>query len=104
MPIAINTKGIAILHNNDKIRDPGQHIHRINGTIRSPSAKYFNAMAMLEETDHKPQCDVVNTAITKDKRIDRYINSHDVSNNKNFLRTCGRQTTTNARVTTALST
>ena len=56
-------KGIAILHNNDKIRDPGQHIHRINGTIRSPSAKYFNAMAMLEETDNKPQCDVVNTAI-----------------------------------------
>ena len=57
------SKGIAILHNNDKIRDPGQHIHRINGTIRSPSAKYFNAMAMLEERGLSPQCDVVNTAI-----------------------------------------
>ena len=49
-------KGITLLHNNDKIRDPGQHIHRINGTIRSPSA-------MLEERNFSPQCDVVNTAI-----------------------------------------
>ena len=57
------SKGITLKHNNDKIRDPGQHIHRITGTIRSPSAKYFNAMAMLEYKGYNPQCDVVNTAI-----------------------------------------
>jgi len=77
------SKGIAILHNNDKIRDPGQHIHKINGTIRSPSAKYFNAMAMLEQRGLNPQCDVVNTAIlgaTKEhwKRL-RYFDDLDES-------------------------
>ena len=57
------SKGIAILHNNKEIRQTGQSLHQISGTIRSPSAKYFNAMAMLEETDNIPNCDVVNTGI-----------------------------------------
>ncbi len=56
-------KGIAILSNNKEIRQSGQTLHDIKGTIRSPSAKYFNTMAMLEETDNYPQCNVVNTGI-----------------------------------------
>ena len=56
-------KGIAILHNNDKIRPTAGSVYKIQGTIRSPSAKYFNAMAMLEYKGYSPQCDVVNTAI-----------------------------------------
>ena len=55
--------GIAIMSNNKEIRQSGQGLHDIVGTIRSPSAKYFNTMAMLEETDYIPQCDVVNTGI-----------------------------------------
>ena len=57
------SKGIAILHNNDKIRPTHYHLDEIKGSIRSPSAKYFNAMAMLEENGLSPQCDVVNTGI-----------------------------------------
>ena len=57
------SKGIAIMHNNKQIRHSGQTLFDIKGTIRSPSAKYFNAMAMLEETDYYPQCNVVNTGI-----------------------------------------
>lgn len=56
-------QGIAIMHNNKEIRRSGQTLFDIKGTIRSPSAKYFNTMAMLEETDHNPQCNVVNTGI-----------------------------------------
>ena len=57
------SKGIALLHNNDKIRPNSGSVYNIQGTIRSPSAKYFNAMAMLEHNGYSPQCDVVNTAI-----------------------------------------
>ena len=56
-------KGIALLHNNDKIRPNAGSVYNIQGTIRSPSAKYFNAMAMLEHNGYSPQCDVVNTAV-----------------------------------------
>ena len=56
-------KGIAILHNNKEVRRSGQGLFDIKGTIRSPAAKYFNTMAMLEETDKYPQCNVVNTGI-----------------------------------------
>jgi len=56
-------KGIALLHNNDKIRPNSGSVYNIQGTIRSPSAKYFNAMAMLEHNGYSPQCDVVNTAV-----------------------------------------
>jgi len=41
------SKGIAIANNNNKIRQTHQPLDMIKGTIRSPSAKYFNAMAML---------------------------------------------------------
>lgn len=57
------SKGIAIANNNNKIRQTHQPLDTIKGTIRSPSAKYFNAMAMLEEEGYSPNCDVVNTGI-----------------------------------------
>ena len=57
------SKGIALLNNNNKIRSKGQKTHQITGTIRSPSAKYYNAQAMLLENNYPLDCDVVNTAI-----------------------------------------
>ena len=72
--------GLAIMHNNQEIRQSGQTLFDIKGTIRSPSAKYFNAMAMLEETDQDPQCNVVNTGIigaTKE-HLERLGFFHDI--------------------------
>ena len=57
------SKGIAVLNNNNNIRPTHMPLDMIKGTIRSPSAKYFNTMAMLEENSMSPQCDVINTGI-----------------------------------------
>ena len=57
------TKGIAILHNNDKINPMKRPISEIGGTIRSPSAKYFNCKAMLLDRDLTADNNVINTGI-----------------------------------------
>ena len=82
------SKGIAIMHNNKEIRQSGQTLFDIKGTIRSPSAKYFNAMAMLEETDHDPQCNVVNTGIigaTKE-HLNRLGFFHDIKTTYDMMK------------------
>tara|TARA_Y100001937_G_scaffold5929_1_gene7896 strand:- start:3562 stop:4449 length:888 start_codon:yes stop_codon:yes gene_type:complete len=57
------SNGIAVYNNNKNIRPTHMPLDMVRGTIRSPSAKYFNAMAMLEENNMSPQCDVINTGI-----------------------------------------
>ena len=57
------SKGIAVYNNNNNIRPTHMPLDMVKGTIRSPSAKYFNTMAMLEENGYSPQCDVINTGI-----------------------------------------
>ena len=57
------SKGIAVYNNNNNIRPTHMPLDMVKGTIRSPSAKYFNTMAMVEENGYSPQCDVINTGI-----------------------------------------
>ena len=58
------TKGICVLNNNNSVNKKNMKIHQIvNQSVRSPTAKYFNAQAMLIETDHSPVNDVINTGI-----------------------------------------
>ena len=85
------SKGIAIANNNDKIRQTHIPLDRIKGTIRSPSAKYFNAMAMLEEDGYGPQCDVVNTGIIGSnkqhwKQLDYWTNLIQLFDLMHYLR------------------
>lgn len=85
------SKGIALLHNNERIKQPFQNLEDIVGTIRSPSAKYFNAQAMLIEEGHSPQCDVVNTGIVGCNRehwhkLDYWHNLRGTFNLMHYLR------------------
>jgi hypothetical protein len=58
------TKGICVLNNNNSVNKKNRKIHEIkNQSVRSPTAKYFNAQAMLIETGHSPVNDVINTGI-----------------------------------------
>lgn len=58
------TKGICVLNNNNSVNKKNRKIHQIkNQSVRSPTAKYFNAQAMLIETGHSPANDVINTGI-----------------------------------------
>jgi hypothetical protein len=58
------TKGICVLNNNKSVNKKNRKIHEIkNQSVRSPTAKYFNAQAMLIETGHSPVNDVINTGI-----------------------------------------
>jgi len=60
------SKGICVYSNND-------HVEKRSTTsqsIRSPSAKYFNCQAMLLETGHHPDNDVINTGIIGARKED----------------------------------
>lgn len=61
-------KGICIYNNNMHVNSRNQPLHKLNHTDRSPTAKYYNAQAMLIATGHNPECDVINTGIIGAKR------------------------------------
>ena len=56
------TKGIAVLNNNDRVLVP-ENITDSSTTIRSPTAKFYNAQAMLFEKGLSTKNDVINTGI-----------------------------------------
>ena len=55
-------KGIAVLHNNHKVKDM-RAITEYSQTIRSPTSKYYNSQAILLEKNLSPTNDVINTGI-----------------------------------------
>ena len=55
-------KGIAVLHNNHKVKDM-KVITEYSQTIRSPTSKYYNSQAILLEKNLSPTNDVINTGI-----------------------------------------
>lgn len=61
-------KGICIYNNNMHVNSRNQPLHKLNHTDRSPTAKYYNAQAMLIATGHNPECDVINTGIIGAKK------------------------------------
>ena len=61
-------KGICVYNNNMHVNSRNQPLHKLNHTDRSPTAKYYNAQAMLIATGHNPECDVINTGIIGAKR------------------------------------
>ena len=62
------SKGICVYNNNKHIKKD----LTVSQSIRSPSAKYFNCQAMLIETGHKPNNDVINTGIIGARKEDLY--------------------------------
>ena len=56
------TKGIAVLNNNDRVLVP-ENVTDTSTTIRSPTAKFYNAQAMLFEKGLSTKNDVINTGI-----------------------------------------
>ena len=56
------TKGIAVLNNNDRVLVP-ENVTDSSTTIRSPTAKFYNAQAMLFEKGLSTKNDVINTGI-----------------------------------------
>ena len=56
------TKGIAVLNNNDRVLVP-ENVNDSSTTIRSPTAKFYNAQAMLFEKGLSTKNDVINTGI-----------------------------------------
>jgi len=53
------SKGICVLDNNDAVVKS----IKVNHSIRSPSAKYYNCQAMLLDGGYHPGNDVINTGI-----------------------------------------
>ena len=60
------SKGICVYSNNDHVI---KNV-RVNNSIRSPSAKYFNCQAMLIESGVSPRNDVINTGIIGARKED----------------------------------
>ena len=60
------SKGICVYNNNDHVV---KNV-RVNHSIRSPSAKYFNCHAMLLEHGLNPKNDVINTGIIGARKED----------------------------------
>ena len=56
------TKGICVYKNDDQIRNH-KPLHLLRQTTRSPTAKYYNAQAMLIESNRSPDNNVINTGI-----------------------------------------
>ena len=56
------TKGIAVLDNSDAVSKI-ESVTETSTTIRSPTAKYYNAQAMLIEEGYGPENNVINTGI-----------------------------------------
>ena len=62
------SKGICVYNNNTHVNARNIPLHKLNHTDRSPTAKYYNAQAMLIATGHSPECDVINTGIIGAKK------------------------------------
>ena len=60
------SKGICVKDNNEYVDTS----YKVNHSIRSPSAKYFNCHAMLLETGYSPRNDVINTGIIGARKED----------------------------------
>ena len=60
------SKGICVLDNNDAVI----HNIRVNHSIRSPSAKYYNCQAMLIDGGYPHRNDVINTGIVGARKED----------------------------------
>ena len=57
------SKGICLYKNNDRVNRRRHKIDKIQHSVRSPTAKYYNAQAMLIEEGYNPDNDVINTGI-----------------------------------------
>ena len=57
------SKGLAIYENNIHVNPRNKPLNMINHSDRSPTAKYYNCQAMLIDTGHSPENDVINTGI-----------------------------------------
>ncbi len=57
------SKGICVYNNNAMINKKNKPMDKIIHGVRSPSAKYFNAQAMLLATNNNPKNNVINTGI-----------------------------------------
>ena len=64
------SKGICVYNNNAIVYNEKKSIEKINHSIRSPLAKYYNTQAMLIATGHKPDNDVINTGIIGARKED----------------------------------
>ena len=60
------SKGICVLDNNDAVI----HSIKVNQSIRSPSAKYYNCQAMLIDGGYPHKNDVINTGIIGARKED----------------------------------
>jgi len=84
------TKGICVLNNDDQIRRH-KPIHKLNQSTRSPTAKFYNAQAMLMENNKSPDNNVINTGIigvNKEhiQKLDYFENFKDTLNLMTKLR------------------
>jgi len=57
------SKGICLLENNNDVNKRKLSIFDINHSVRSPTAKFYNAQAMLHEEGMSGDNDVINTGI-----------------------------------------
>lgn len=57
------SKGICLLENNKDVNKRRLPIDQINHSVRSPTAKFFNAQAMLHDQGYGGNNDVINTGI-----------------------------------------
>tara|TARA_B100000902_G_C27319607_1_gene923517 strand:- start:2440 stop:3315 length:876 start_codon:yes stop_codon:yes gene_type:complete len=64
------SKGICVYNNNVMVNKNNRTIDKMIHGIRSPSAKYFNAQAMLIATNNNPKNDVINTGIIGARKED----------------------------------
>lgn len=85
--------GIAIYHNNNQARRTLKELHRGKyiESIRSPTAKYWNCLAMLEVNGYSQDNDVFNTGIIgahKDhiKKLDYFSDMDFIMDTMNNLR------------------
>ena len=57
------SKGICLFENNKDVNKNKRPINRINHSVRSPTAKFYNAQAMLHDKGFSGANDVINTGI-----------------------------------------
>jgi len=56
-------QGICLYENNKDVNKRRRPIYKINHSVRSPTAKFYNAQAMLHEQGYSGANDVINTGI-----------------------------------------
>lgn len=57
------SQGVCVLENNKDVNKKKLPIHNINHSVRSPTAKFYNAQAMLTHQGYSGHNDVINTGI-----------------------------------------